>query len=425
MNLDTSIYSKQNVSNVLPEAVDNAQKLFEFQQVNPVKLQQSQANVQSTLNSNEQQRLANEQSARDLDFRKWADKNPPVFDQLGQVDKRQTLSNMIQAGHGSYALPVIADMLKVDAAQSQNQSELRDKVAAYAKQVSQAYQGRPAAELKDVQSKIDAYTKQQFGVSASEILGPDWMTAAKQAGISPIELESNYRSNIAAANTPEAKDVKSDLNVKFRSFVEQQAPQYANPTLTLSQAAQIPGLQDAIRSFSITGEARMGLVKESVAAGVDITRLSNIRDDLTNYWSKLWRPGEKIAVVLRRLTGSPDQARLKQLVDELKANDINIDELDNPAGAIDALSRKIKQQESKQSASQQIAGAASLQNVTPQPAVTPFQQTKPVQKPATTVQGKVQKWQLPDGRVVNVPADKAKDINVLKQLQAAKARQVN
>ena len=373
MAIDPNI-SLQLKERDLLAAATTAQELEQKRQLNPIEVQQKQANVQSTLNQNEQTRLANEQAQRNNNYANWLNQNPPVYKPDGSIDQTATLKAHVDAGFGAYANDYIAKSLSNDLSSITNKTQAIDAVRKHAISLSQAYADAPDATKKaEMEAADNLLRNSPLHMSVTDIMGADWITKAKWSGISPIDRDANTRANKATAMTEEAKDLNSDLNIAFRDFVKSFAPQLARKDPTLYMASILPGFEDVFASFRIPASMRQEGAKASVNAQLTVAKIDQLIGAINAIDPKNIKPAESIKVFLQRLAGTPDVTRLEAIIDELDKMGVKLDMTKNTAGVIDQLTR-LKQNTTNQAASSaRIVTAPSIGDVAESPAaVTDF-----------------------------------------------------
>ena len=360
---DTSIYSQIKT----PDIIGSAKQIQDFQQqaaLDPVIQQQAQANVaatqagtQSTLTQTEANKLALEQKAKQNEFLKWADQTPPVRNEDGSVNQAATLKNMYDAGYGRFAIEHVAAQLDADIKNAQTQQELISVVTKAAQSYAQMHQGESAEKKAAASKEADMYAKQKYGRSFSDVLGPDWMTAALKAPLGMTAYNAEQRTQIATYTDAEARNPNSDVNKKWKMYAASRAPELAN--LTLYDAMRIPGATDVINSFNINAGTRTEAFKEVTERGANIDKMTALRDSLSSRLAT-WKPGELFSAYYKRITNSPEQADVEQLVQELKQYGIDLNLLTNPKGAVNALNRQINAEGAKQEGAKKLTSTPSL-----------------------------------------------------------------
>ena len=330
-----------------PIQIEQAKTNLAFDQAaNPIKLQQGQANLQTTLTQNESDKIKLEQERQQNEFLRYLDTNRPGLQPDGTIDKNQALVDMAKAGHSRNALGYIDQVYKTQAAGIKNDQDLYTLQMGALKDASNVVSSMPtntpqdrAAKAEAVQ-RLEVYTKKQTGKSATEILGPNWHSSARNINIGPVEatnLEVTQRNNNIDAD---AKDPNSPLNRAQNEFNDRYAPGVAT-SRRLSDSSRMPEQQASIQSQMISGQTRAESAQVSTKAGAEIQTLTDLQMRLNAAMQGQWiKPGEAVVQALKRLGNSPQAAELASLVEDLKPYNINLDTITNPQGVLNSLEQR-------------------------------------------------------------------------------------
>lgn len=382
------------------------QQLAHSQQMMPIAKDQAEANLQTTLTQNESDRLKLAQQAREMSFRNWTDKNPPVMDENGNIDAGQTYKNITDAGFGQFALSHMAEDLNVQSQNVKNKDEVNQLAIKQAKLLSQANQNQLAEKQKEVAQLADNFFKSKFGISITDVAGPNWISSSKYQSVSPLEIRASQRSDEETLTSPDAKDPNSTLNKAFQSFVQQNAPGLYSPTLTLFASKSIPGLNESVKSFLLTQQNRVELNQTQTEAKVKIDRLKTILDDFNqisnNYYFK---PLEKLANSIKKILNTEDVSNLQQIVQRLKEEGINVTLEDNPSGWNNTIKAKINELEQRASISGSQKSSVSF-NPSPAPASS---------TPSKNTSGGV-RFRTPQG-IVTIPKERLNEMKIQQKLK--------
>lgn len=300
-----------------PTQLEQARVNLAFDQAaNPIKLQQGQATLQSTLTQNESDKIKLEQERQQNEFLRYLDTNRPGLQPDGTIDKNQALVDMAKAGHSRNALGYIDQVYKTQAAGIKNDQDLYTLQMGALKDASNVVSSMPtstpqerAAKAEAVQ-RLEVYTKKQTGKSATEILGPNWHSSARNINIGPVEatnLEVTQRNNNIDAD---AKDPNSPLNRAQNEFNDRYAPGVAT-SRRLSDSSRMPEQQAAIQSQMISGQTR---AESAGAASQAATTVGSIDDLLTRSQelpSKIpLKYAENLSNIYKAITNDSDRAIL-------------------------------------------------------------------------------------------------------------------
>lgn len=403
--LDTSIYQPgfTGGGNQFMSGVAEGQKVNQTMINAPTETAQLKANLQTTLSDNERQRLANEQAQRDADFQLWQahPDNAPKFDEQGNVDTTDYLRRVTDAGHGQYAQKWIASQLDNNLKNVNNRETVVNQIKNAAIQMANANYNTDDKLKPELQQKSDDYLKKQYGVSASEILGPNWMKTAGMATSSPIQQDTNRRQNIEYGNTEEGRNPSSEINKNYRELVRYMAPSYYRDDLTIAQAMQVPGLQETIKSYQIQQPERAAAYGNKVSAEAYQTGIDNVLDRIDNSPLKSVKGLENIKTWINTKMNNEQQVAANALLSDLEKYGIKIDANTSLIGAKDQLMKLRAENAIKLEAANKTLNAKSYSTETPPPA-------KPGDQPAGGNQPaapKVRPGYTADGRKMYISPD--------------------
>ena len=361
MQANANIYGNIQPPQDPTKIIANLQAIEQARKLNPIVVKQKQAELQSSLTQNEADRLKLEQQTQENEFKKYIDTTPPVYNPDKTVNVSETLANMRKAGFGRYANQFVASQLDTDIKNSQTQDELINAVRKNAVLFAQQHQGESKETIANAEKQADEYALQKYGKSFSDVLGPGWMSNAMKMNVGMLEMAGEKRTQLATYTDEEAKNPKSDINKKFKEYIATRAPEFAN--YTLYDAMRIPAAKGIIDSFNIDAGTRLGGFQTATEQGVAIDKMTNLRDSLASRLSG-WKPGEVFSRFFSRIKNTPQQADIDQVIAELKSYGIDIENITNPQGAINALNRQITAAQGKKEAAEKLQTTTTLQGAT-------------------------------------------------------------